>query len=83
MRFLFTLLLVTALGVVCVMALEATGVPVVEFITWGAAQVTRVVEQVELPAWVNTDRVEQVTEPVQAIVNTAVEWAAQFGGAEK
>jgi hypothetical protein len=83
MQIFRTLLVNTVFVVVCAIVLDTAGVPVAEFINWGAAQVAAVVQQAELPAWVDVGRVEQVIEPVQAIVDYTVEWAAQLSTSEQ
>lgn len=82
MRFIRTMLFYTVVVAFCAIVLEATGAPVVDLIRWGAGQVAELVAQVEWPAWVDGARGEEMTGPVQAIVNTATEWMAQLAGAE-
>lgn len=80
MRFIRTLIINTMLVVACAILIQATGVPVANGITWGAAQVTAMVQQVALPSWVEEAPIKQIGKPVQEVVDQTVAWMASWGG---
>lgn len=80
MRFVRSLLVNTVLVFACAILIQVAGVPVAHGITWGADQVTTVAQQVELPGWMDAGPVEQITKPIQMVVDQTVAWVVRLGG---
>ena len=80
MRFVRNLLVNTLLVVACATLIQAAGVPVANGLSWGAAQVRPVVQQVALPSWVDADPVKQITQPVRVAVAHTIAWVARLRG---